>query len=82
MVAVPPLDLPRENGADSFARLQQNEAVMLFVERAAAGHFRAEQREPGGRRPPLPSARLCHWQSSGGGADQDPDLRADPRLPG
>ena len=39
-VPVPPLDLPRENGADSLAQLQQNEAVMLFAERAAAaGHF-------------------------------------------
>ena len=39
-VPVPPLDLPRENGSDSVAQLQQNEAVMLFAERAAAaGHF-------------------------------------------
>src|SRR5438132_3553827 len=35
-VPVPPLDLPRENGSDSVAHLQQNEAVMLFAERAAA----------------------------------------------
>jgi predicted ATPase/DNA-binding CsgD family transcriptional regulator len=39
-VPVPPLDLPQENGVDSVAKLQQNEAVMLFAERAAAaGHF-------------------------------------------
>ena len=39
-VPVPPLDLPRENGSESLAQLQQNEAVMLFAERAAAaGHF-------------------------------------------
>src|SRR5438270_6143560 len=39
-VPVPPLDLPQENGSDSVAQLQQNEAVMLFAERAAAaGHF-------------------------------------------
>src|SRR5437764_3000725 len=39
-VPVPPLDVPRENGSASVAQLQQNEAVMLFAERAAAaGHF-------------------------------------------
>src|SRR5438067_11232596 len=35
-VPVPPLDLPQENGSDSLAYLHQNEAVMLFAERAAA----------------------------------------------
>ena len=39
-VPVPPLNLPEENGSDSLAQVQQNEAAMLFVERAAAaGHF-------------------------------------------
>jgi len=39
-VPVPPLDLPEENGSNSLAQLQQNEAVMLFAERAtAAGDF-------------------------------------------
>src|SRR6202011_4389163 len=32
----PPLALPDEDGRDSIAQLQQNEAVMLFAERAAA----------------------------------------------
>ena len=36
VVPVPPLALPDEDGRDSIAQLQQNEAVMLFAERAAA----------------------------------------------
>jgi predicted ATPase/DNA-binding CsgD family transcriptional regulator len=36
VVPVPPLALPHEDGRDSIAQLQQNEAVMLFAERAAA----------------------------------------------
>src|SRR5438270_12061541 len=36
VVAVPPLELPAGNGTESLARLRQNEAVMLFTERAAA----------------------------------------------
>jgi predicted ATPase/DNA-binding CsgD family transcriptional regulator len=35
LVPVPPLELPTD-GAESLGQLQQNEAVMLFVERAAA----------------------------------------------
>src|SRR5207245_10729090 len=36
VVAVPPLELPAGNGTESLARLRQNEAVVLFIERAAA----------------------------------------------
>ena len=36
VVAVPPLELPAGNGTESLARLRQNEAVMLFIERAGA----------------------------------------------
>jgi len=36
VVAVPPLELPAGNGTEPLARLRQNEAVMLFTERAAA----------------------------------------------
>lgn len=37
VVAVPPLDLPPDQPAVALQRLGQNEAVRLFVERAAAG---------------------------------------------
>ena len=37
VVPVPPLDLPTADSAASLRRLRQNEAVMLFAERAAAG---------------------------------------------
>src|SRR5207237_9396546 len=47
------------------------------------GPFRAERREPGGGRPPLPAARRsATGDRAGGGADPDPDGRADPRSPG
>ena len=36
VVPVPPLELPSMGGAEPLARLRQNEAVMLFTERAAA----------------------------------------------
>jgi len=36
VVPVPPLELPSTDAAESLARLRQNEAVMLFTERAAA----------------------------------------------
>ncbi len=36
VVPVPPLELPSGDGTDTLAQLQQNEAVMLFVERTAA----------------------------------------------
>ena len=36
VVPVPPLDLPSAHSAESLAQLGQNEAVMLFTERAAA----------------------------------------------
>ncbi len=36
VVPVPPLALPDEDGRDSIEQLQQNEAIMLLVERAAA----------------------------------------------
>ena len=36
VVPIPPLALPDEDGRDSIEQLQQNEAVMLFAERAAA----------------------------------------------
>jgi predicted ATPase/DNA-binding CsgD family transcriptional regulator len=36
VIPVPPLELPSEEGAEPVAQLLQNEAVMLFVERAAA----------------------------------------------
>ena len=41
VLPVPPLELPSPDAAGPLARLRQNEAVMLFVERAAAasGHF-------------------------------------------
>src|SRR5215469_2993851 len=36
VVPVPPLELPSPDATESLARLRQNEAVMLFTERAAA----------------------------------------------
>jgi predicted ATPase/DNA-binding CsgD family transcriptional regulator len=41
VLPVPPLELPSPDGAEPLAQLRQNEAVMLFTERAAAaaGHF-------------------------------------------
>jgi predicted ATPase/DNA-binding CsgD family transcriptional regulator len=36
VLPVPPLELPARNAAEPLSRLRQNEAVMLFVERAAA----------------------------------------------
>ncbi len=36
VVPVPPLELPPMDGAEPLAQLQQNEAIMLFTERAAA----------------------------------------------
>ncbi len=36
VVPVPPLELPSMDGAEPLAQLRQNEAVMLFTERAAA----------------------------------------------
>ena len=41
VLPVPPLELPSPDAAEPLAQLSQNEAVMLFVERAAAasGHF-------------------------------------------
>jgi predicted ATPase/DNA-binding CsgD family transcriptional regulator len=41
VLPVPPLELPPPDATEPLARLRQNEAVMLFVERAAAasGHF-------------------------------------------
>ncbi|GAA4576524.1 LuxR C-terminal-related transcriptional regulator [Planotetraspora kaengkrachanensis] len=40
VVPVPPLELPSAHAAASLARLRENEAVMLFAERAAAGSGR------------------------------------------
>ncbi|MFC4584954.1 LuxR C-terminal-related transcriptional regulator [Sphaerisporangium corydalis] len=42
VVPVPPLDLPSAHAAGPLARLRQNEAVMLFAERAEAGSGRFE----------------------------------------
>jgi predicted ATPase/DNA-binding CsgD family transcriptional regulator len=36
LIPVPPLELPSAHGAEPLSRLRQNEAVMLFVERAVA----------------------------------------------
>jgi len=36
VVPIPPLELPSANAAEPLNQLRQNEAVMLFVERAAA----------------------------------------------
>jgi predicted ATPase/DNA-binding CsgD family transcriptional regulator len=36
VIPVPPLDLPRGGGAEPLAQLQQNDAITLFSERAAA----------------------------------------------
>jgi predicted ATPase/DNA-binding CsgD family transcriptional regulator len=42
VLPVPPLELPAAHGIDSLTRLGQNEAVMLFLERAAAASGRFE----------------------------------------
>jgi predicted ATPase/DNA-binding CsgD family transcriptional regulator len=42
VVPVPPLELPRPQASEPLAQLQQNEAVMLFTERAAAATGRFE----------------------------------------
>ena len=41
VVPVPPMDLPASDGTESLSQLRQNEAVLLFTERAAAaaGNF-------------------------------------------
>ncbi len=36
VIPIPPLQVPGRNGGDSLAHVEQNEAVMLFTERAAA----------------------------------------------
>src|SRR6266851_3924009 len=36
VIPIPPLELPSAHGAEPLSRLRQNEAVMLFVERAVA----------------------------------------------
>jgi predicted ATPase/DNA-binding CsgD family transcriptional regulator len=42
VVPVPPLELPSPDAAEPLAQLRQNEAIMLFVERAAAASGRFE----------------------------------------
>ena len=42
VVPVPPLELPAGHGIEPLSRLRQNEAVMLFTERAAAASGRFE----------------------------------------
>jgi predicted ATPase/DNA-binding CsgD family transcriptional regulator len=42
VVPVPPLELPRPQASEPLAQLRQNEAVMLFTERAAAASGRFE----------------------------------------
>jgi predicted ATPase/DNA-binding CsgD family transcriptional regulator len=42
VLPVPPLELPSPNGPEPLAQLRQNEAVMLFTERAAAASGRFE----------------------------------------
>jgi predicted ATPase/DNA-binding CsgD family transcriptional regulator len=42
VVPVPPLELPSAHAAETLAHLRQNEAVMLFAERAAAASGRFE----------------------------------------
>jgi predicted ATPase len=42
VLPLPPLELPAPNGDEPLARLRQNEAVMLFIERAAAASGRFE----------------------------------------
>jgi predicted ATPase/DNA-binding CsgD family transcriptional regulator len=42
VVPVPPLDLPAPDAVEALGKLRQNEAVMLFVERAAAASGRFE----------------------------------------
>src|SRR5579859_1203592 len=42
VLPVPPLELPAPDGAEPLAQLRQNEAVSLFVERAAAASGRFE----------------------------------------
>jgi predicted ATPase/DNA-binding CsgD family transcriptional regulator len=42
VVPVPPLELPSAHGAETLAQVRQNEAVMLFVQRAAAASGRFE----------------------------------------
>jgi predicted ATPase/DNA-binding CsgD family transcriptional regulator len=42
VLPVPPLDLPSPDAAEPLAQLRQNEAVLLFVERAAAASGRFE----------------------------------------
>ena len=63
VLPVPPLDLPSPDAAEPLARLRQNEAVMLFVERAAAASGRFE---------------LTAGQSGGGGRAVPPARRAAP----
>ena len=42
VIPVPPLELPAGDGTEPLAQLRQNEAVMLFTERAAAAAGRFE----------------------------------------
>ncbi len=43
VLPVPPLELPAAGGGEPLSRLRQNEAVMLFIERAAAASTRGSR---------------------------------------
>lgn len=66
LIPVPPLDLPTGDAAEPLAQLRQNEAVMLFVERAAAASGKFELTHP--TRPPssvsAAGSTVCLWRSS------------------
>ena len=84
VLPVPPLELPAPDAAEPLAQLRQNEAVLLFIERAAAasGTLRADRRQPGGGRRPVPPARrAAAGDRAGGGPDPGAEPRADPRPP-
>ena len=82
VVPVPPLGLPPAGGGEPLALLRQNEAVLLFTDRAAAasGTFELTDLQSGGRRPPVPSPRR---PAAGDRArrrpDPSPHRRTDPR---
>ena len=59
VLPIPPLELPRAEADEPLEQVRQNEAVMLFTERAssASGIFRVDGLEPGGGREPVPAAR-------------------------
>jgi hypothetical protein len=64
-VPIPPLDLPSLAAAAPLDQVRQNEAVMLFTERAAAASGTVELTAANQRRPARGSDQLTHLRDEG-----------------